>query len=198
MTLKSMTGFARVRESIGGVELVISIKSVNHRGLDVHFYTGAELDPFETAMRASVKRFVGRGHVDIRTQITRAGVNGPLAVDSVKLDAYVTAYQTAAAQYGISTPVDLNAAFRVPGMLSEAAIVVKRKHLPNQIWSVEKIQNKLVDMRELYTLWRGPEIPTVRQCRSSYNYKKLSQSSNVLLGVLLADRFSRLTDWSRD
>ncbi len=149
MTLKSMTGFARVRESIGGVELVVSIKSVNHRGLDVHFYTGAELDPFETAMRASVKRFVGRGHVDIRTQITRAGVNGPLAVDSVKLDAYVTAYQTAAAQYGLTTPVDLNAAFRVPGMLSEAAIV----ELPDNfevplVATLERALTQLNEFRE--------------------------------------------------
>ncbi|GAV04235.1 hypothetical protein RvY_14545-2 [Ramazzottius varieornatus] len=49
------------------------------------------------------------------------------------------------------------------GTLSEAAIVVKRKHLPNQTWSIEKLQNKLIDMRELYTLWKGPEVPTEEQ-----------------------------------
>ncbi|XP_055327484.1 kinesin-like protein KIF13A isoform X1 [Paramacrobiotus metropolitanus] len=50
---------------------------------------------------------------------------------------------------------------KIYSSLSEAAIVVKRKHQPNQIWSVEKLQNKLIDMRELYNLWKGPEIPSV-------------------------------------
>jgi uncharacterized protein (TIGR00255 family) len=123
MKIRSMTGFARVRETIGDVDVVLSIKSVNHRGLDCHFYTGAELDPFENAMRGTVKRHIARGHLDIRTQITRAGVAGPLGVDSAKLDAYVTAFNLASRQYSLSTPMDLNSAFRVPGVLSESSVV---------------------------------------------------------------------------
>jgi uncharacterized protein YicC (UPF0701 family) len=46
MSIRSMTGFARVRETIGNLDVVLSIKTVNHRGLDLHFYTGPELDPF--------------------------------------------------------------------------------------------------------------------------------------------------------
>ncbi|MDZ4801500.1 MAG: YicC/YloC family endoribonuclease, partial [Bryobacteraceae bacterium] len=93
MTLRSMTGFARVRDTIAGIDVVLSIKSVNHRGLDTHFYTGAEFDPFENAMRSALKRFVNRGHLDIRTQLTRADSSGPLAVDMAKLDAYTAAFR---------------------------------------------------------------------------------------------------------
>jgi len=121
MTLRSMTGFARVRDTIAGIDVVLSIKSVNHRGLDTHFYTGAEFDPFENAMRSALKRFVNRGHLDIRTQLTRADSSGPLAVDMAKLDAYTAAFRAASERYGLADPLNLNDALRIPGMLTDSA-----------------------------------------------------------------------------
>ena len=38
VSVRSMTGFARVRKEIPQGELVFSLKSVNHRGLDLHFH----------------------------------------------------------------------------------------------------------------------------------------------------------------
>ena len=116
-----MTGFARIRETIDDVEVILSVKSVNHRGLDIHFYTGAELDPFEAAMRAAVKRHLSRGHVDVRAQLSRAGATGPLSVDTNRLAAYVEAFRQASAQHNLQGEVDLNVAFRLPGMLSDSA-----------------------------------------------------------------------------
>ena len=43
-----MTGFARVRKEIPQGELVLSLKSVNHRGLDLHFHLPNEFDALET------------------------------------------------------------------------------------------------------------------------------------------------------
>ncbi|MBC7927502.1 MAG: YicC family protein [Bryobacteraceae bacterium] len=120
MTLRSMTGYARVKDTVSGIDVVVTIKSVNHRGLDLHFYTGPELDPFEAAMRMTLKRHVSRGHIDVRAQLSRSDKTGALAVNGSRLDAYVAAYNQAAARYEVSTPVDLNAAFRIPGILSEA------------------------------------------------------------------------------
>jgi Kinesin protein 1B len=34
--------------------------------------------------------------------------------------------------------------------VSEPAILVKRKGYGSQVWSMEKLENKLIDMRELY------------------------------------------------
>jgi uncharacterized protein (TIGR00255 family) len=118
-----MTGFARVRDTIFDVDVVLSVKTVNHRGLDIHLYTGLELDPFEAAMRGAIKRHVARGHIDVRAQLARAGASGPLSIDSSRLDAYMTAFAAASRQYGLNSPPDLNVAFRIPGMLSDAAAV---------------------------------------------------------------------------
>src|SRR3954451_12361185 len=122
MKLRSMTGFARVRETISDIEVVLSIKSVNHRGLDIHFYTGAELDPFESAIRSAVKKSVSRGHLDIRTQLSRAGSSGStLGVDNARLDGWIAAFREASSKYRLTGEPDLNAAFRSPGILSDNA-----------------------------------------------------------------------------
>lgn len=115
-----MTGFARVRATIQGVEATLSIKSVNHRALDLHFYMPPEMDPFESAMRTAIKKSVARGHVDVRVQLTRDGT-GPIGVDMAKLEAYVRAFHSAAARFEITATPDLNAAFRVNGILTDSA-----------------------------------------------------------------------------
>jgi uncharacterized protein (TIGR00255 family) len=117
-----MTGFARVRETIQGVDIVLSVKTVNHRGLDIHFYTGVELDPFENAMRAAIKRSLSRGHVDVRAQLSRSGAaTGPLGVDYERLDAYIEAFRESCTRYALNGDPDLNVAFRLPGILSDSA-----------------------------------------------------------------------------
>jgi uncharacterized protein (TIGR00255 family) len=110
-----MTGFARVRKILPAGELVVSIKSVNHRGLDLHFHTPAELDPFEGALRQLFKTRVARGHFQIHLTLTRntapdAALNRPLLL------AYVGAFRKAAQELGLAAEPDLNTAFRIPGM----------------------------------------------------------------------------------
>jgi uncharacterized protein (TIGR00255 family) len=114
-----MTGFARVRGTIGKVEATISIKAVNHRGLDLHFYMGPEMDPFEAAMRSTIKKYLGRGHLDVRVQLVSSLGGSGINLDNSRLRAYMAAFQEAAQQYGLEDKPDLNAAFRVPGVLSD-------------------------------------------------------------------------------
>ena len=67
--LRSMTGFARVRRTLGEGELVVGVKSLNHRGLDIHVHAPAAADPFEGAIRATVKSRLSRGHVEVRLSL---------------------------------------------------------------------------------------------------------------------------------
>ena len=38
--------------------------------------------------------------------------------------------------------------------MSEPAILVKRKHRASQVWAMEKFENKIIDMRDLYEDWK--------------------------------------------
>src|SRR5690349_20563794 len=113
-----MTGFARVRKLIPEGEIVFSLKSVNHRGLDLHFHTPPELDALENAMRGVIKAGVVRGHLQIHVSFTRAVAAGAAPLNRPLLAAWLSAFQEAAAVHGLDGKPDLNAALRIPGMLS--------------------------------------------------------------------------------
>jgi uncharacterized protein (TIGR00255 family) len=117
MSVRSMTGFALVRKAIAQGELVFSLKSVNHRGLDLQFRLPTELDAMEGEIRAALKSRLARGHVQVNVSITRAGGPGAPALNRALLDVYMRAFREAAALYRIEGQPDLNSALRVPGML---------------------------------------------------------------------------------
>ena len=68
--VRSMTGYARVQHSSEWGEISIGIRSLNHRGLDLHFHLPPAFDAFENAMRTAIKEGVARGHLDIRATWT--------------------------------------------------------------------------------------------------------------------------------
>jgi len=111
-----MTGYARVRKAAGDYDATISVRSVNHRGLDVHFRMPPELDAFEPALRTTVKNRVARGHIQIQVRYASTKASGPAIVNQPLLEAYIDAFQRVSAAYGLTGTPDLNAAFRIPGM----------------------------------------------------------------------------------
>jgi len=111
-----MTGFARVRRSIPDGEVVVSLKSVNHRGLDLHFHLPPELDPIENDVRGVVKEGMARGHVQIHVALVHTGSASGAVWNRGLVDAYMRAFHEARALYGIEGEPDLNAALRLPGV----------------------------------------------------------------------------------
>jgi len=112
-----MTGYARVRKPTADGEIAVGIKSVNHRGLDMHFHMAAELDPFEGAIRNAVKAKVGRGHLQIHVLFSRTVPADISSLNRPLLQAYLQAFREAGDDFGGESRPDLNAALRVPGML---------------------------------------------------------------------------------
>lgn len=118
MPIRSMTGFARVSRSTPFGDLTLSIKTVNHRGLDLHFHMPAEFDAVEPALRAAVRKRVARGHVQLQVSFKRAA--GPTAANVVNeplLRAWLDAFHDIAHRFKIDSKPDLNQALRVPGMI---------------------------------------------------------------------------------
>jgi uncharacterized protein (TIGR00255 family) len=120
MSLHSMTGFARVRKNTEQGEIVATLKSVNHRGLDMHCRMPAEMDALEHEVRGVIKGGVARGHVEIQVSFTRTA-GGAATLNRPLLDAYVQAFRDAAGMYGLGGQPDLNFALSIPGMLSAAS-----------------------------------------------------------------------------
>src|SRR5580704_2976748 len=112
LPIRSMTGFARIQKTTEHGDITVTLKSVNHRGLDLHFHLSAELDSLEHVMRAAL-----RGHVDVRCSVLRPsnGASGSLNLPLFR--SYVAAFRKAAAEEGIEAQPDLNRILLLPGIL---------------------------------------------------------------------------------
>ncbi len=114
--VRSMTGFAHVRRQTDLGELSVSLRSVNHRGLDLHFHLASEFLQFESDMRALLKEGISRGHVEIRTSLNRLVGNSGVGYNTDVLKGYVAAFRSAAADLKLDNQPDLNVLMTLPGV----------------------------------------------------------------------------------
>ncbi|XP_020842473.1 kinesin-like protein KIF13A isoform X4 [Phascolarctos cinereus] len=68
-------------------------------------------------------------------------------------------------------------------IVSEPAIQVRRKGKSTQVWNIEKLENKLIDMRDLYQEWKEkvPEVKRLYGKRGDPFYE--AQENHNLIGV---------------
>jgi uncharacterized protein (TIGR00255 family) len=112
-----MTGFARVAvEANAQISYVLTLKSVNHRFLDLHLRLPSGLDALEMDLRRVLKEQLLRGHIELTLSVDRtAQQQGGYNRESVA--AYVEAFQAAAQEFELQGQPDLNVILRMPGVL---------------------------------------------------------------------------------
>lgn len=113
----SMTGFARVAgrvsETLG---FSLSLKSVNHRFLDLHMRLPNGAEGLEMNLRRLLKEKLRRGHVEVTLNLERSQ-KAEAGYDHALVAAYIEAFRAAAAEHSLKAEPDLNAVFRLPGVL---------------------------------------------------------------------------------
>jgi uncharacterized protein (TIGR00255 family) len=186
-----MTGFARVRHPLGTGELVVSAKSVNHRGLDLVIQTPPALEPYESTIRALVKSNVVRGHVEVRVSLPKsANGDSVLTLDRGFLNEYLRVFHEEADANGLDSKPDLNAALRIPGMfgsaesagLAEGAAAALEEALARALDELNEFRSR--EGREIVDELRGHnqrlgdaavEMERLRAAASEYFQKRLAE-----------------------
>jgi uncharacterized protein (TIGR00255 family) len=114
----SMTGFARVSGRVNDLlSWNLSLKSVNHRFLDLHLRMPAGAESLEMRLRRLLKEKVQRGHLEVTLNVER-GLRPSAHFDRDLLQGYIAAFRVAAAESELKQQPDLNAIFRLPGVLT--------------------------------------------------------------------------------
>uniref|UniRef100_A0A8C7HYP8 Kinesin family member 13B n=1 Tax=Oncorhynchus kisutch TaxID=8019 RepID=A0A8C7HYP8_ONCKI len=117
----------------------------------------------------------------LRQQIVRANLlvqeAGFIAEELNKRTEYLVTLQIPAA--------NLNANRKRDAVLSEPAVQVRRKGKGKQIWALEKMENRLVDMRELYQEWKDydEDNPVMRSYFKRADPFFDEQENHSLIGV---------------
>ncbi len=117
----SMTGFARVEGAISeNLGFALSIKSVNHRYLDLSLRLPSGLEALEIKLRQVLKEKIARGHVDVTLNLSRTAT-GRVEYDAARLASYVESFRAAAGELKLAGEPDLNVLFRLPGVINQDA-----------------------------------------------------------------------------
>ena len=134
MPIRSMTGFAQVRGEVkrqveaspvaknnGQLGFALSLKSVNHRFLDLHFCLPSGADSLEMQLRRLLKEKMARGHVEVTLSLDRSSSDA-FSLNRELVGGYVAAFRAASAEFSLASEPDLNAILRIPGALDSGSV----------------------------------------------------------------------------
>ncbi len=122
--VRSMTGFGRTDGTLAdGRGFGLTVKSVNHRYLDLAVRVPGALEALEPALRKAVKARVRRGHVELSVSLDKAAGAAAISVDERLLEGHVSAFRKAAKALGLAQEPDLNGLLRLAGVMSATAPV---------------------------------------------------------------------------
>jgi uncharacterized protein (TIGR00255 family) len=165
MPIRSMTGFAQVKGEVqrqqpqaakgatspassnGRLAFALSLKSVNHRFLDLHFRLPSGTDALEMQLRRLLKERISRGHVEVTLSLDRSS-NETFALNREIVGGYIAAFRAAAAEFSLSSDPDLNAVLRIPGALDSAGEAADGELEASVMGCVGEALQRLNQMRE--------------------------------------------------
>ncbi len=155
-----MTGFAQIRgevqhngagasgpKSDGKLAFALSLKSVNHRFLDLHFRLPSGTDSLEMQLRRVLKEKIARGHVEVSLTLERTS-SETFSLNRDLVGGYIAAFRAAAAEFSIVNEPDLNAILRIPGALDSANQAAEGVIEPAVLDKVSEALDRLNQMRE--------------------------------------------------
>jgi uncharacterized protein (TIGR00255 family) len=117
----SMTGYATAQSATeDGIAFTLTLKSVNHRFLDLNLRLPGDCDALEVALRRLMKERLKRGHLDVTLHVERRLRETAQAIQLNRelLAAHVQAFREAAKLHHFNVEPDLNELLKMPGVLS--------------------------------------------------------------------------------
>ncbi len=161
-----MTGFAQVKGELpnkaedslaspssastqtnGRLAFSVSLKSVNHRFLDLHFRLPSGCDALEMQLRRLLKEQIARGHVEVTLSLERGGSEA-LSLNRPLVSGYIAAYRAAASEFSLPNEPDLNAILRIPGALESSGAAVDGALETAVMARIAEVLDRLNQMRE--------------------------------------------------
>jgi uncharacterized protein (TIGR00255 family) len=119
-----MTGYATAQGATeDNTAFTLTLKSVNHRFLDLNLRLPSDCDGLEIALRRLIKESVRRGHVDVTLHVDRRAREAGQAIHLNRdlLAAHIRIFHEAAKLHHFNVEPDLNELLRMPGVLTADA-----------------------------------------------------------------------------
>ena len=134
--IKSMTGFGRCLETVNGRDILVEIKSVNHRYYEFSARVPRAYGYLEEKLKSFLQGKISRGKVDVN--VTVYSVNGEdevIEVNRAVANGYINALRAANEEFGLSDDLTLSKIMRLPDVFN----VKKAQEDEDVIWNDVKV-----------------------------------------------------------
>lgn len=148
--IRSMTGFGRSEKTAGGHEVVVEIRSVNHRFFEYTSRVTRGYGFLDEKLKAFLQKEIARGKVDVMVSLEATeDTDVQVLVNRSLASGYAGALRELKERYGLSGEVSLDSVARCPDLFS----VRKKPEDEDRVWeavrgAVEEAARSLIEMRE--------------------------------------------------
>ena len=149
--IQSMTGYGKATAETGNRKVIVEIKSLNSKAMDISAkiipaYRDKELD-----IRSRITAVLERGKVDFSLYIDSSATSGAQAINVPVFKSYLEQIKTVAAETGAPMPADL---FPVILRMPEVLSTNQQEEVSDEEWSavsaaVDQAINALVEYRKV-------------------------------------------------
>jgi len=175
-----MTGYAQARAVENGWSLRVTIRSVNHRFLDLHLRMPDGFEPLEPRIRQLIRERIRRGHLDVTVHYELAGPSA-VGVNQEVAAAYLQAANALRKQFGLQLEPDVASIMRLPGVVGAASA-----SLEGELERLEKVVSRcMIESLDKLDRMRGDEANHLRQDMSARLKNIAAMASSV---ATLAER----------
>ncbi|HIW73938.1 MAG TPA: YicC family protein [Firmicutes bacterium] len=116
--VRSMTGYGRFQQAVDGMDIVVEIKSVNHRYYEYSSRVPRAYGFLDDKLKPYVQQRISRGKVDVSVWIETADVPGSeVTVNFTLADGYRQALRELAERYGLEDDTTAGMLARFPDVL---------------------------------------------------------------------------------
>jgi uncharacterized protein (TIGR00255 family) len=147
-----MTGYAQARGELHGWAVRVSVKSVNHRFLDLKLRMPEGFDLYELRLRQIIRENIHRGHVEVTVGV-EPGKSAPVQVNKELVQSYLKAAEALRQETRAATDMDVVALLRLPGVITGVTTAVPETEEEQEKLGqsldrcLREALNKLDDMR---------------------------------------------------
>jgi uncharacterized protein (TIGR00255 family) len=187
MSIRSMTGFAQRKGEHGKTAYTFTAKSVNHRFLDLHLRLPGRSEVFEQRLRKLFKEKMHRGHVEATLVLEYAGASG-VSVNPELVSGYVKAFRQLSDELDLHGEPDLNAIFRLTGVLSASSEMPEEAELQEALVTAAA---ELIDLLNANRRLEGDHTRAELEARMD-QLERNTVEVEKLRGTVLAAHLERL------
>lgn len=130
--VKSMTGYGRAQELIGGMDITVELRAVNHRYYEFSSRLPRMCGFLDDKLKAMLQGSISRGKVEANVTISYAeGKDAVIAVNKSVAKGYIDALNAANEELGLRNDLALSQLLRLPDVFN----VQKATQDEDEIWN---------------------------------------------------------------